>query len=69
MKRERFKKYKTCSVAYKLIGTVIGGGYDCRKDKVKLFEGHRTWNEVSYWVDWIRGKLADYNETICSPFI
>ena len=54
--------------AYTIIGTVMGFGYDCKRDKIDKFERRKQemWNKVSYWVGWIKEKLAEYDEPICS---
>jgi len=47
-----------------IIGTVAGAGYNCHKNKVSKFEGSENglWNQVSVWVNWIRGIMQDLNE-------
>ena len=57
------------TATYEVIGTVQGIGYDCRTDNVSKFEDSTDgiWNKVSFWVNWIRGKLAEYDEPSCIP--
>ena len=54
--------------AYTIIGTAMGFGYNCKTDKIDLFEWRKQeiWNKVSYWVGWIKEKLEEYDEQICS---
>ena len=54
--------------SFVLIGTVNGGGYDCRTDQVSTFEGSRNgvWNKVSAHMDWIKITMNELGETICS---
>ena len=63
------KAYFGNKCAYKIIGTVVGGGYDCRSGKVAEYYGHKggIWNKVSHWVDWIRQQMEAADEPICSP--
>ena len=46
--------YNKTTSRYVLIGTVKGGGYDCKTDKVKSSEG--LWNKVSahIWIGYRR---------------
>ena len=52
---------------YTLIGTVNGGGYDCRTDEVTEIEGEDNgmWNKVSAHVDWIKERMEEMNEKDC----
>lgn len=51
-----------------IVGTVYGGGYNCRTDTAKVFEGvsEGLWNKVSYHVPWIRQTAASLGEDLCS---
>ena len=53
--------------SYVLIGTVQGGGYDCRQNKVNTFEGSTNglWNKVSAHMDWIKITLDSMGEQVC----
>ena len=53
--------YSSVTSKYSLIGTVQGGGYDCRKNKVYKFEGsdNGVWNKVSFHVDWIKKTVRE----------
>merc|ERR1719334_1574800 len=42
---------------YVLIGTVQGGGYSCKTDKIQNKEYGQIWNNVSYWADWTKQNL------------
>jgi len=46
-----------------IIGTVSGGGYDCRDGEVN---GKQKWNKVSAHLDWIMGVLSKgtYKKTV-----
>merc|ERR1712215_137941 len=46
-----------------LIGTVIGGGYNCGKDEVNTPEG--WWNKVSSHSIWLKRTMEDLDEPIC----
>ena len=50
-----------------LIGTVFGGGYDCKKDVVNAWEGSRNglWNKVSAHMNWIKRTMHELGEEIC----
>ena len=52
---------------YVLIGTVQGGGYDCRTDKVNIFEGSENglWNKVSAHMEWIQETMERLGENVC----
>jgi len=39
-----------------LIGTLQGGGYDCRNGEL-LQDKEGIWNKVSYWTDWIKDQI------------
>ena len=54
---------------WKIIGTLYGFGYDCRTNSTDDFDGYKggIWNKVSYWADWIKQKITELNEPICSP--
>ena len=47
-----------------LVGTLLGMGYDCWSDKVKLFEGsdNGVWNGVSPQVTFIHRIMRKYGE-------
>ena len=51
-----------------LIGTVNGGGYDCRTDRKIEIDGsdNGVWNKVSYHVDWIKKTAQELGETLCN---
>ena len=51
-----------------LIGTVNGGGYDCRTDRKTEIDGsdNGVWNKVSYHVDWIKKTAQELGETLCN---
>ena len=55
--------YNKTTSRYVLIGTVKGGGYDCKTDEVKSSEG--LWNKVSAHMDWIRETMEGLGEKIC----
>ena len=59
--------YNNATSRYVLIGTVYGGGYDCRTDKVSKFEGSENgvWNKVSAHMEWIKDTMEGLGETIC----
>ena len=46
---------------YQIIGTVFGGGYDCRRDKIQTFEGSTDgmWSGVSVQLDWIKSVMSE----------
>jgi len=43
-----------------VIGTVKGGGFDCRDGTVDAFDGHKegVWNRVSAHTTWILDEIA-----------
>ena len=51
-----------------LIGTVNGGGYDCRTDRKAEIDGsdNGVWNKVSYHVDWIKKTAQELGEILCN---
>ena len=53
--------------SFVLIGTVHGGGYDCKKDKVRSFEGSKNgvWNKVNAHMGWIKRTMHILGEKIC----
>jgi len=55
--------------SYVLIGTVNGGGYDCRTDSEGSFEGSNNgvWNKVSAHMEWILKKMKELGENACMP--
>jgi len=59
--------YNKTTFRYVLIGTVHGGGYDCRYDTVSNFEGsdNGLWNKVSAHMEWIKDTMEELGETIC----
>jgi len=59
--------YNNATSRYVLIGTVQGGGYDCRYDTVATFEGsdNGVWNKVSAHMEWIRDTMEGLGEKIC----
>ena len=59
--------YNKTTSRYVLIGTVHGGGYDCRNDRVTKFEGsdNGLWNKVSAHMEWIKDTMEGLGETIC----
>jgi len=59
--------YDEPSGRYVLIGTVQGGGYDCRQDSVGWFEGsdNGVWNKVSAHMQWIQGTMERLGERVC----
>ena len=56
------------------IGTVLGGGYNCKKNTVRTYHNVTTdgrifitdgiWNNVSYHVPWIRQKAMELGEDL-----
>ena len=45
-----------------VIGTVNGGGYDCRTGILsKQFDGMGVWNKVTSHLDWIKTQINKYN--------
>lgn len=47
-----------------LIGTVSGGGYDCRTDSV--FDDYQgVWNNVTSHLPWIKRTMKDLKEPLC----
>merc|ERR1739845_298334 len=44
---------------YYLIGTLNGGGFNCKTDRISMFEGSNNglWNKVSAWVNWINEQV------------
>ena len=50
-----------------LAGTLLGMGYDCWSDKVKLFEGsdNGVWNKVGPQVTFIHMIMRKYGEKTC----
>ena len=51
---------------YVLIGTVQGGGYNCKVFKVsKRFRGEQVWNKVSFHVPWIKETMMRHGEKVC----
>jgi len=59
--------YNKTTSRYVLIGTVYGGGYDCKRDRVTLFEGSNNgvWNKVSAHMWWIQNVMAGLGENVC----
>ena len=59
--------YDEGSARFVLIGTVQGGGYDCRRDKVNSFEGstNGVWNKVSAHMEWIQETMESLGEHVC----
>ena len=53
-----------------LAGTLMGMGYDCWSDKVKLFEGsdNGVWNKVSTQVPFIHRTMRTYGEKTCRKY-
>jgi len=52
---------------YVLIGTVQGGGFDCRDGNVYTWEGTTDgmWNKVTEHMGWIEKNMRQLGETIC----
>jgi len=52
---------------YVLIGTVQGGGYDCRTDAISEFEGsdNGVWNKVSAHMEWIQQTMGRLGQRVC----
>jgi len=52
---------------YVLIGTVQGGGYDCRHDTIAKFEGsdNGVWNKVSAHMEWIQQTMGRLGQRVC----
>jgi len=50
-----------------LIGTVMGGGYDCKRDTTHTLEGSNNgqWNKVSSHSEWLKRTMEELNEPIC----
>lgn len=44
---------------YVIIGTVFGGGFNCRKNEIMTIDGstNGVWNMVSYHADWIKRQI------------
>lgn len=41
-----------------ILGTVHGGGYDCKKDTVRdIYNGRQVWNNVTAHLDWLKKLL------------
>ena len=59
--------FDSSSGRYVLIGTVQGGGYDCRHDTVAVFEGsdNGVWNKVSAHMEWILDTMEELGEKTC----
>ena len=52
--------------SYVLIGTVYGGGYNCKNFKVsKRYRGEGRWNKVSFHVPWIKETMIRHGEKVC----
>ena len=49
-----------------LIGTLHGGGYDCRSGKIF---GNGTWNRIIPNLAWIKEQLEDLKQQACSDHI
>ena len=62
--------YNETTSRYLLIGTVNGGGYDCRTDTEGLFEGSNNvvCNKVSAHMEWIQETMGELGETLCEPY-
>jgi len=58
--------YNETTSKYVLIGTLQGGGYDCREDQVNLFQGYKVgvWNKVSAHMEWIKKTMDELGETL-----
>jgi len=50
-----------------LIGTVKGGGYDCRWDIIHTLEGSNNgqWNKVNSHSEWLKRTMEELDEPIC----
>jgi len=59
--------FDSSSGRYVLIGTVQGGGYDCRHDTVAVFEGsdNGVWNKVSAHMEWIQQTMGRLGQRVC----
>ena len=60
--------YNQTKQAYVIIGTVIGGGYNCAQNETKWFEGSSNgiWNKVSAWMGWIKKQMRELDDDHCS---
>ena len=52
---------------YVLIGTVQGGGYDCRDGTLSNWQGQTDgiWNKVTEHMEWREENMRKLEETIC----
>ena len=59
--------FNKASKAFTIIGTVHGGGYDCRTNHVTHFEGsdNGVWNKVSAHMGWIKKTVKELGEKAC----
>ena len=59
--------FNPSSKAFTIIGTLYGGGYNCKTDHVEQFEGYSVgvWNKVSSHMDWIRETVEEFGEKAC----
>jgi len=42
-----------------IIGTLYGGGYDCRTDTVSKSNKDGTWNKAWPWVEWMKEQIKE----------
>jgi len=52
---------------YVLIGTVQGGGYNCRTDRVNTFDGsdNGVWDKVSAHMEWVQQTMGRLGQNVC----
>ena len=53
--------------SYMIIGTLVGGGYNCKKDTVKKIEGsfNGIWIKVTNFVQWLKEQMTTMEEDVC----
>jgi hypothetical protein len=59
--------FNNATAAFTLIGTVHGGGYDCKTNQVRTLEGstNSLWNAVSFHMEWIQDTMEGMGEIVC----
>ena len=53
--------------SYTIIGTLVGGGYNCKRDTVKEIEGslNGIWIKVTNFVQWLKEQMKTMEEEVC----
>ena len=57
--------YNETMHSYVLIGTVMGGGYNCGRNVISTsYRGEQIWNKVSFHVPWIKETMMRHGEKV-----